>query len=132
MDNHLRILLRRYATTQSPEDAELVAKALLRSTDISNIDIWVYELMYGTGAIEEVELFTTMKDAFSYAASWFSEYLNGHGDRLSEEALQILKFQINSLEAENNFEKANELLTELSNSVGSSDYRISVYSLRLN
>lgn len=141
MDNHLRILLRRYAATQSPEDAELVAKALLRSTDISKIQIYVFEeeAFSFDGSWQSADFFINQKDAFTYASAWLSDYLNDNGDRLQEQFMQTLQTHLDSLEAEiniENLEAADELLTQISNMLMSNtldpQYKLRVYSDNLN
>lgn len=137
MDNRLRILLRRYAATQNPEDAELVAKALLRSTDISEIQIWVFE--EETKDWWSNELFCDEKDALIYAVDWVQQYLNNDNfntdDPSDANISGLMTDLVTKLEIESNndnFESAHSILDQLNLLCNQVDWNISVNAKKIH
>lgn len=68
VDNKLQILLRRYAETGLPEDAEALARNMLRVAENRKVSVWVVQSAFDPDAEDSVTLFATEAAAYKQAA----------------------------------------------------------------
>lgn len=79
MDEHLRILLRRFAVTRNAEDAVELSTALVRSENQAPVSIWVFTADWELGMVgshyeNSFQLCLTEKAAYQAALRWLTIY----------------------------------------------------------
>lgn len=75
MDQHLRLLLRRFAVSKNSEDAAIFANVLLRTDNPGPISVWSFNVEGISSEHQIYEVLCLMqKSAYQAALTWIQEY----------------------------------------------------------